>query len=58
MRKLGSASPLPTLAAVLARYDLEPGDEVRIDAGSYAGSAVTEIDGDALPYFTTIIVRV
>lgn len=37
-------SPLPTLAAVLARYDLEPGDEVRIDAGSYAGSAVTEID--------------
>lgn len=36
-------SPLPTLAAVLARYDLEPGDEVRIDTGTYSGSTVTGI---------------
>ena len=28
--------PLPSLAAVLDRYDLEPGDEVRIDTGQYA----------------------
>ncbi len=32
-------SPLPSLADVLARYDLEPGDEVRIDTGTYAGTA-------------------
>ncbi|MGD9613307.1 MAG: right-handed parallel beta-helix repeat-containing protein, partial [Kiritimatiellia bacterium] len=37
-------SPLPTLAAVLARYDLEPGDEVWIDTGVYAGGTATAID--------------
>ncbi len=40
---LAPDSPLPTLAAVLARYDLEPGDEVRIDTGTYAGGTATEM---------------
>jgi hypothetical protein len=32
-------SPLPSLADVLARYDLEPGDEVLIDTGTYTAPA-------------------
>ncbi len=39
---LRSDVPLNSLAAVLARYDLEPGDSVKIDTGNYTGSAVTE----------------
>lgn len=31
--------PLPSLADVLDRYDLEPGDEVRIDTGLYEAAA-------------------
>ena len=31
-----SNSPLPSLADVLDRYDLEPGDVVKIDTGTYA----------------------
>lgn len=33
-------SPLPTLQDVLDRYDLEPGDTVRIDTGDYTTPAV------------------
>jgi hypothetical protein len=36
-------APLPSLGAVLARYDLEPGDEVRIDTGQYEEPASTAI---------------
>ena len=38
---LRADSPLPSLADVLSRYDLEPGDTVRIDTGVYSpGSAI------------------
>jgi hypothetical protein len=36
---LTSASPLPSLAEVLSRYDLEPGDTVRLDTGVYTATA-------------------
>jgi hypothetical protein len=36
---LGTNSPLPSLRDVLARFDLEPGDQVLIDAGDYAQNA-------------------
>ena len=32
-------SPLPSLSAVLERYDLEPGDKVWVDTGVYTSSA-------------------
>lgn len=32
-------SPLPSLAEVLSRYDLEPGDTVRLDTGTYTATA-------------------
>jgi hypothetical protein len=32
---LSPASPMDSLADLLARYDLEPGDEVRVDTGEY-----------------------
>ena len=37
---LSPDSPLPTLQAVLDRYDLEPGDTVRVDTGDYTTPAV------------------
>ncbi len=37
-------SPLPSLAAVLDRYDLEPGDQVLIDTGTYAAAAPTTVE--------------
>ena len=38
---LSASSPLPSLAEVLTRYDLEPGDVVKWDAGTYHTGAVT-----------------
>lgn len=35
---LTPSSPLPALADVLTRYDLEPGDTVLMDTGEYVGS--------------------
>ncbi|NCA81758.1 MAG: hypothetical protein EOM72_03315 [Opitutae bacterium] len=36
---LSPDSPLPSLADVLARYDLEPGDVVKVDTGTYTPAA-------------------
>ena len=41
---LSPASPLPSLAEVLGRYDLEAGDRVLIDTGEYPLSAPVRID--------------
>ena len=36
---LSPASPLSSIAKVLERYDLEPGDEIRVDTGIYGAAA-------------------
>lgn len=41
---LSPASPLPSLADVLAKWDLEPGDIVYIDTGVYTSSAPVVIN--------------
>ena len=40
---LSADSPLSSLAAVLARYDLEPGDSVLIDTGNYSQNSAIRI---------------
>lgn len=41
---LRTNSPLASLADVLSRYDLEPGDTVRIDTGVYSPAATIAVD--------------
>ncbi|MGD9780547.1 MAG: right-handed parallel beta-helix repeat-containing protein [Kiritimatiellia bacterium] len=38
-----AGSPLDSLASVLSQYDLEPGDEVRIDTGNYSGGSAATV---------------
>ena len=38
-----AASPLPSLGDVLARYDLEPGDTIWIDTGTYSNNATAVV---------------
>jgi hypothetical protein len=36
---LSPSSPLSSIAKVLEKYDLEPGDEIRVDTGTYGATA-------------------